>query len=323
MEAVLRDPLLVHHVKTDKHTAGVGGATAREVRRHFWLLKADEASRELPRNFLTGGRLAGGAWRIRGARGRRFTLPVTVWHDSAHNPRQDFNFCICSERREAPTQHNTPLFPLFSLPLASRCGGINCLVACYDNFVRKHRGCGAASTFSDEIKVVNIVYRLRSSCLLRSPERDHFGFMLVWNFMKNTQMHIVAGGSVAEGEAEAACSSGSSPSQALLGPAGFWWVLLGPAGSFWVLVGPAGSWWSGGCTFHPLKLTQTFILTTSRQELSSGCSFQTCPVWITTCCALCYVPQAVLVKLLWCSSTNLQKVNWTVRVIFHGATLWI
>lgn len=56
MEPVLRDPLLVRHVKTDKHAAGVGGVTAREVRRHFGLLKADEASRELPAIFLTGGR---------------------------------------------------------------------------------------------------------------------------------------------------------------------------------------------------------------------------------------------------------------------------
>lgn len=56
MEPVLREPLLVRHVKTDKHAAGVGGATAREVRRHFWLLKADEASRELPGIFLTGGK---------------------------------------------------------------------------------------------------------------------------------------------------------------------------------------------------------------------------------------------------------------------------
>lgn len=60
VEPVLRDPLLVRRLKTDKHAAGVGGATVREVKRHFWLLRADEASRELPGIFLAGG---GVSWR--------------------------------------------------------------------------------------------------------------------------------------------------------------------------------------------------------------------------------------------------------------------
>lgn len=63
VEPVPRDPLLVRHVKTDKHAAGVGGVTAREVRRHFWLLKADEAGRELPGIFLTAGRGEAVSWR--------------------------------------------------------------------------------------------------------------------------------------------------------------------------------------------------------------------------------------------------------------------
>lgn len=134
--------------------------------------------------------------------------------------------------------------------------------------------------------------------------------------MKNTQLHIMAGGSVAEGEA--ACSSGSSSSQSCSQSC---WISVGPARPFLVLLGLGGScwilmvWWMYFSSFkmHPNVCFDHFMPGVLLGLLSQ----------ISTCCALCYVPQAVLVKLLWCSCTNLQKVNWTVRVIFHGATLWI